>query len=48
MFDFTMFIRYEDRYVRTPDGWRIAERDVRTQWTTRVPVADVPQISSRS
>ena len=31
--DFVMAIRYEDRYTRTPDGWRIATRDLRLQWT---------------
>ena len=31
--DFVMAIRYEDRYVRTPDGWRIATRDLRLLWT---------------
>ena len=25
--------RYEDDYVRTGDGWRIAERRIRTRWT---------------
>lgn len=25
--------RYEDRYVRTDDGWRIAERRIVTMWT---------------
>jgi 3-phenylpropionate/cinnamic acid dioxygenase small subunit len=26
---------YHDRLVRTPDGWRIAERVEETNWTTR-------------
>lgn len=25
--------RYEDRLVRTPDGWRIAHRDLLVMWT---------------
>jgi ketosteroid isomerase-like protein len=25
-------VRYQDRLVRTPDGWRIAARAVRTDW----------------
>lgn len=25
--------RYEDRYVRTSDGWRIAERELVVMWT---------------
>lgn len=25
--------RYEDRLVRTPDGWRIAHRELVTMWT---------------
>lgn len=32
--DFVMHIRYEDRYRRTPDGWRIARRDLQLLWTT--------------
>lgn len=36
--DFVMHIRYEDRYVRTPDGWRIATRDLRLLWTANQPV----------
>jgi hypothetical protein len=29
--------RYEDRFVRTPDGWRIAHRDLVTMWTAGDP-----------
>jgi hypothetical protein len=29
--------RYEDRLVRTADGWRIAHRDLITMWTTGDP-----------
>jgi hypothetical protein len=36
--DFVMHIRYEDRYVRTADGWRIATRDLRLLWTANLPV----------
>ena len=31
--DFVMTIRYEDQYVRTSDGWRIKQRDLRLLWT---------------
>jgi hypothetical protein len=31
--DFTMLIRYADRYERLPEGWRIAERGVLVDWT---------------
>lgn len=29
----TMIIRYQDRYVRTPEGWRIARRKEIIDWT---------------
>ena len=29
--------RYEDRLVRTEDGWRIAHRELITMWTTGDP-----------
>jgi len=32
--DFVMHIRYEDQYVRTPDGWRMKQRDLRLLWTS--------------
>ena len=32
-FDTFMVMKYRDRYQRTPDGWRIARRDVLRQWT---------------
>jgi len=31
--DFTMLIRYRDRYARGADGWRIADRSVLVDWT---------------
>ena len=31
--DRVLFIRYDDRYVRTPDGWRFAARAVNTLWS---------------
>jgi ketosteroid isomerase-like protein len=40
--DFTMFIRYVDRYARVADGWRIAQRKLFLDWTemhTAVPPA---------
>jgi hypothetical protein len=36
--DFVMHIRYEDTYVRTGAGWRIATRDLRLLWTANLPV----------
>jgi hypothetical protein len=32
--DFVMTIRYEDQYVRTPEGWRMKQRDLRLLWTS--------------
>ena len=31
--DFTMLIRYRDRYAHGADGWRIADRSVLVDWT---------------
>jgi ketosteroid isomerase-like protein len=31
--DFTMFIRYADRYRKDADGWRITDRGVLVDWT---------------
>ena len=31
--DHVMVIRYQDRYRREADGWRIAERELRVDWT---------------
>ena len=42
--DFTMFIRYVDRYARVADGWRIAQRKLFLDWTelhTAIPPAGV-------
>lgn len=36
--DFVMHIRYEDRYRRTAEGWRIAQRDLRLLWTSNETV----------
>ncbi len=33
-----MGIRYEDRYERTPQGWRIAERVLHLAWQQRLPL----------
>jgi hypothetical protein len=40
--DHVMVITYRDRYVRTADGWRFAERRLAVQWTqtTWVDVAE--------
>lgn len=37
--DHLMAIRYEDVYRREPDGWRIAERHLRLDWTQDLPVS---------
>jgi len=40
--DLVMFIRYQDRYARRPDGtWRISEREVLVDWTETRP-AEAP------
>ena len=36
--NFVVAGRYVDRVVRTPDGWRIAHRDLITMWTDGNPV----------
>ena len=37
-FKMDMGIRYEDRYVRGPDGWRIAERVLNLIWQQDLPL----------
>ena len=37
--DFVMAIRYDDRYRRTADGWRVAQRDLWLLWTENRTVA---------
>jgi hypothetical protein len=36
--DHVMHIRYLDRYRRTADGWRFAERETNVDWTVDQPV----------
>ncbi len=36
--DHVMHIHYRDRFVRTPDGWRIAYRRLAVLWTADQPV----------
>jgi len=37
--DYVMFIRYEDRYRRDPEGaWKFAQRRLRVDWTETRPV----------
>lgn len=31
--DHVMMIRYQDQFVRQPDGWKIAVRELRVDWT---------------
>lgn len=35
-----VIIRYVDRYARSPDGWRIADRRIHFLWSERHEVAD--------
>ena len=35
-----IIIRYRDRYIRLPEGWRISEREIRFQWSERSTVLD--------
>lgn len=37
-----MAIRYLDRFARTPDGWRIARRDLVFDWTDERPSEPAP------
>jgi ketosteroid isomerase-like protein len=36
----TVIIRYDDRYERRADGWRIADRQIRFLWSERHAVVD--------
>ncbi|MBW1637913.1 nuclear transport factor 2 family protein [Microbacterium resistens] len=36
--DLTLLIRYHDRFRRTAQGWRFAEREIRVAWSVRHPV----------
>lgn len=36
--DRTLYIRYSDDFVRVDGGWRIARRELRTQWITTTAV----------
>lgn len=40
--------RYEDQLVRTPQGWRIARRDLITMWTQGNPNVVRPQTPSEA
>jgi len=40
--DLVMYIRYRDAYLRTPEGWRFARRDVLRQWTEERPAERRP------
>lgn len=41
-FKLDMGIRYEDRYQRGPDGWRIAERVLNLVWQQDLPLEIAP------
>ena len=36
--NYVMNIRYLDRYVRLPEGWRIAQRELQVEWTEVAPI----------
>lgn len=38
--DHVMMIRYQDQYIRTADGWRIAQRELHVDWTEERTVTD--------
>ena len=40
--NYTMFIRYQDRYSRTEQGWRLAERVLHLDFDRRAPIEDNP------
>ena len=40
--NYTMFIRYQDRYRRTERGWRLAERLLNLDFDRHVPVSENP------
>jgi hypothetical protein len=40
--DEALLLRYEDRFVRTTDGWRFALREIRRRWTSRQPAGQIP------
>jgi hypothetical protein len=35
--DYVMIMRYHDRYVRRPEGWRFAHRHILVDWTETRP-----------
>ena len=41
-YDMTGGLRYEDTFVRTPDGWRIQHRVMHTDWRRHDPVVEAP------
>lgn len=45
--DFAVALRYLDRFVRTPDGWRFTRRELAVDWTRRL-VLDAPGDGSGS
>lgn len=38
----TLWIRYQDRYVRSGEGWRIATRCLQTDWSELRPAPPLP------
>lgn len=36
--DYTMFIRYQDRFVRTAEGWRFSERRLWVDFDRQAPI----------
>jgi hypothetical protein len=40
--DYTLYAQYHDRWTRTADGWRMAERRLKTAGTSSRPVGGSP------
>jgi hypothetical protein len=46
-FDEIQFLRYDDTYARTKDGWRFANRSISLYWDELVPAARGSGLGSR-
>lgn len=41
-YDERLYVVYDDRFVRTPGGWRFTVRGIRRRWTARTPAGQTP------
>ena len=41
-FDERLYVVYDDRFLRTPDGWRFTVRGIRRRWTETTPAGQKP------